>query len=410
MANLFFAHSGGVTCVVNAIASSVIKYARLNTSIDKVYVGKNGILGAINGDLYDSNSLTDQSLARLTQTPASAFGSCRYKLSHPDDSFVDYEKLIATFKQYNIRYFLYNGGNDSQDTTNKIQQACRARGYEIQCIGIPKTIDNDLAMTDCCPGYGSTAKYVAISTLEASLDIASMCATSTKAFILEVMGRHTGWIAAAASLIKHDPSDPPHIILIPERAFEQERFIKQVKHSIDQNGYCVIVAAEGIKNAQGSFISSQNSTDSFGHAQLGGVAQYLSSLLTTDLGIKTHYAIADYLQRSAAHIMSKTDLDQAIALGKAAIDACSSNASGVMMSIKRISDLPYQWNIEHVPLDKVANIERKLPKSFIDADGSINNAFKAYASPLIQGEAYPSYHNGLPIYFDLKNIEQVVDG
>lgn len=399
---MFFAHSGGVTAVVNTIALAVIKEAAANNDkIDKVFAGKNGILGALNEELIDLSQEEPNEIAKLHHTPASAFGSCRFKLSKD----TEYEQIIKVFKAHNIKYFLYNGGNDSQDTTYKIWQAAIKLQYPLQCIGIPKTVDNDLAITDNCPGFGSVAKYIAISTREASYDVISMANTSTKVFILEVMGRHAGWITAAAGLASTTAQDGPHILLFPEIRFNQEVFLQEVNKCVSIYGHCVIVASEGIKDAADNFVSAASNKDAFGHAQLGGVAPILANIVTTHTSFKTHWAVADYLQRSARHIASACDVAQAAALGKEAVTAAITGKSGIMTAIKRESNVPYKWSVTTADLADVANVEKKLPADYIRKDGlHITEKCRQYIQPLIQGEDYPPYdQTGLPCYAKLKN-------
>lgn len=392
-----YAQSGGVTAVINASACAVIQTARKHPDkIGKVYAAKSGIIGALNNQLIDTSTQDDATIAKLLHTPAGAFGSCRHKLKNDGDEF---ERLIEVFKTHDIGYFFYNGGGDSQDTAHKVATMSQAMGYPITCIGIPKTIDNDLPFTDVCPGFGSVAKYVAISTLEAGLDVASMAESSTKVFILEVMGRHAGWIAAASGLAAQNTDLPPHIILFPEVRFNPTRFLARVKETVEQCGYCVIVASEGIKNEQDQFLSDAGLKDAFGHAQLGGVAPVLASLIKQELKYKYHWAVADYLQRSARHIASQVDVDQAYALGQAAVEFAIQGKNAIMPVVIRESDSPYQWSIGHVPLSDVANQEKKMPQEFITSDGfGITEACRRYLLPLIQGEAYPPYHQGLPDY------------
>ena len=403
--NAFYAQSGGVTSVINASACGVIESARKNKKfIHKLYAGKNGILGALNQELIDTSFESKAAVANLKYTPGGIFGSCRYKLEDFKKNSKDYEKLLKVFIAHNIGYFFYNGGGDSQDTTNKISQFCSSKGFEIKCIGIPKTVDNDLPLIDTSPGFGSVGKYTAISTLEAGLDVASMCETSTKVFILEVMGRHAGWIAAASALASKSRNNPPHIILFPEVIFDEKKFLRMVKDIVSKKGYCVIVASEGAKNKKGRFLAESGTKDAFGHAQLGGVAPYLSELIKSKKGFKCHWAVADYLQRSARHIASKTDVEQAYALGSHAVDLAVSGNNGVMVSIKRISDKPYKWKLTTVPLQKVANIEKKMPKNYISSDGyHITNLCRRYMEPLIKGEDFPKYENGIPAYAHFKN-------
>ena len=404
-ANAFYAQSGGVTSVINATACGVIETARKNKQvIGKVFAGRNGILGALNEELIDTSKESAKAIAGLRQTPSGAFGSCRYKLKTIEENEREYRRLIEVFQAHNIRYFFYNGGGDSQDTANKVSQLSARLGYDMQCIGIPKTVDNDLPFTDCCPGFGSVAKYVAISTREAALDVASMCETSTKIFVLEVMGRHAGWIAASAGLAQEQKGDAPHIILLPEVPFQQTKFIKKVKDTVKQCGYCVIVVSEGAQYKDGTFLADAGGKDAFGHTQLGGVAPMIAELIKSKTGFKYHWAVADYLQRAARHIASGTDVEQAYALGQAAVEFAVAGKTAVMPTIVRTKDKPYRWKIGEAKLSKVANVERKMPKNFISSDGfGITAAAKRYLAPLIEGEDYPSYRAGLPEYIRLKN-------
>lgn len=404
--NAFYAQSGGVTAVINASACGVIETARQHRDqIGKLLAGRNGILGALREELIDTSKETSAAIAGLRMTPSGAFGSCRYKLKSFEQNQREYERLIEVFKAHDIGYFFYNGGGDSQDTANKVSQLGKRLGYPVTCIGVPKTVDNDLPFTDTCPGFGSVAKYVAVSTREAALDVASMCETSTKVFVLEVMGRHAGWIAAAAGLAQEEPDDAPHVILLPEVAFDEAAFLAKVKSTVDRIGYCVVVVSEGAHYADGRFLADAGSVDAFGHTQLGGVAPTIAALIKERLGYKYHWAVADYLQRAARHIASKTDVDQAYAVGKAAVEFALAGKNAVMPTIVRTSDSPYKWKIGEAKLDKVANVERKMPKNFITRDGfGITAAAKRYLSPLIAGEDYPKYKNGLPQYVRLKNV------
>ncbi len=404
-ANAFYAQSGGVTAVINASACGVIETAcRRKDVIGKVYAGRNGILGALNEELIDTSRESARAIAGLRQTPSGAFGSCRYKLKSLEENEREYHRLIDVFKAHNIRYFFYNGGGDSQDTANKVSQLGEDLGYQMQCIGIPKTVDNDLPFTDCCPGFGSVAKYVAVSTKEAALDVASMCETSTKIFVLEVMGRHAGWIAAASALAQEENGDAPHIILLPEVPFVQGKFLKKVKETVKKQGYCVVVVSEGAQYKNGTFLADAGGKDAFGHTQLGGVAPMVAELIKSKLGYKYHWAVADYLQRAARHIASATDVEQAYALGQAAVNMAVAGKTALMPTIVRTSDKPYRWKIGEAQLSRVANVERKMPKNFISRDGfGVTAAAKRYLAPLIAGEDYPSFKNGLPQYVRLKN-------
>jgi 6-phosphofructokinase 1 len=405
LSNAFYAQSGGVTAVINASAAGVIETARKNQNkIGKIYAGKNGIIGALTEDLIDTSKESATAIAALKHTPAGAFGSCRYKLKTLNENRAEYERLIAVFKAHNIGYFFYNGGGDSADTCLKVSKISKELGFPIQAIHIPKTVDNDLPITDCCPGFGSVAKYVAVSMKEASFDVASMAKTSTKVFILEVMGRHAGWIAAAGGLASTKDSPLPLVILFPEITFNRKKFIKKVQEKVKKFGYCSIVVSEGVRGNNGQFLSDQGLKDAFGHAQLGGVAPVIANLIKEDLGFKYHWSVADYLQRAARHIASQVDVDQAYALGASAVKLAIEGQNAVMPTIERISDHPYKWKLGTARLSRVANIEKKMPKKFISIDGfGITPSCERYLKPLIKGEAYPPYKDGLPKYVTLKN-------
>ncbi|MEM1113757.1 MAG: 6-phosphofructokinase [Pseudomonadota bacterium] len=403
--NAFYAQSGGVTAVINASACGVIETARQHRDrIGKVYAGRNGIIGALREELIDTSKESAAAIRGLKHTPSGAFGSCRHKLKSLEEDREEYERLIEVFRAHNIGYFFYNGGGDSADTCLKVSQLSASLGYPLKAIHVPKTIDNDLPLTDNCPGFGSVAKYIAVSTREAAMDVASMCETSTKVFILEAMGRHAGWIAAAAGLAAEQEGDAPHIILFPEIAFNRERFLARVKRCVRRYGYCVIVASEGAQTADGSFLADAGGTDAFGHTQLGGLAPYLADMIKAEFGYKYHWAVADYLQRSARHIASQVDVDQAYALGTAAVDMALAGKNAVMPCIVRGKGKRYRWSIGEAPLDQVANQEKMMPRSYITRDGfGITEAARDYLAPLIQGEAYPPYQHGLPKYVTLKN-------
>lgn len=404
--NAFYAQSGGVTAVINASACGVIETARKHKSrIANVYAGRNGIIGALTEDMIDTNLESARTIAALRHTPGGAFGSARFKLKGLEENRAEYERLIAVFRAHNIGYFFYNGGNDSMDTALKVSQISKRMGFPVTCLGIPKTVDNDLPVTDNCPGFGSVAKYVAVSTREAGLDVLSMAETSTKVFILEVMGRHAGWIAAAGGLAGSKPEDPPHIILFPEIPFVKAAFLKRVRACVEAYGYCVIVVSEGAQYANGRFLAEAGTRDAFGHAQLGGVAPIVAKMVRDRLGYKYHYAIADYLQRSARHIASATDVKQAYAVGEAAVKMALKGKTAVMPVIKRVSEQPYRWCIKEAALSRIANKEKMLPRRYISKDGfSITPACRRYLEPLIHGEDYPPYINGLPRYVTLKGV------
>jgi 6-phosphofructokinase 1 len=402
--NALYAQSGGVTAVINASACGVIETARKHRRhIGRVYAGRDGIIGALTENLIDVSAESPATIRALRHTPAGAFGSARFKLKGLDQNRAEYERLIEVFRAHDIGYFFYNGGNDSMDTAHKVSQVGEQLGFPITCIGVPKTVDNDLPFTDCCPGFGSVAKYVAVSTREAALDVASMSRTSTKVFVLEVMGRHAGWIAAAGGLAGKKPSEAPHIILFPEIPFEKDRFLAHVQHCVTAYGFCVIVVSEGAKYPDGRFLADAGTKDAFGHTQLGGVGPVVANIVREALGLKYHWAVADYLQRSARHIASKVDVEQAYAVGRAAVEYAVQGQHAVMPAIRRTSSRPYRWKIVPVPLDSVANVERKVPREYITEDGfGITAACRRYLEPLIGGEDYPPYKDGLPVYVHIK--------
>lgn len=404
--NAFYAQSGGVTAVINASACGVIETARKNPDrIGKVLAGRHGIIGALDEDLIDTSLESAADIAALRHTPSGAFGSCRYKLKSVEQNRAEYQRLIDVFKAHDIGYFFYNGGGDSQDTSNKVAEFSAAAGYPLTCIGIPKTVDNDLPVTDNCPGFGSVAKYVAVSIREAGFDVRSMAKTSTKVFVMEVMGRHAGWIAAAGGLASTTPADPPHLILFPEIVFDEDAFLRRVEQCVETHGYCAIVVSEGLRNAAGQFIAEAGTRDAFGHAQLGGVAPVIAELVKARLGFKYHWAVADYLQRAARHIASKTDVEQAYAVGRAAVEMALAGDNAMMPTIVRTADEPYAWEIGKAHLAEVANVEKKMPRDYISEDGyGITSACRRYLAPLIAGEDYPPYRDGLPCYVTLANI------
>jgi 6-phosphofructokinase len=398
-ATLLYAQSGGVTAVINASAGAVIEAARKRRV--PVLAARNGILGALREELIDTSTLSPAQVRALGNTPGGAFGSCRVKLKSLEADRAKYERLLEVFRAHEVRWFLYNGGNDSADTALKISRLAESSGYELSCVGVPKTIDNDLAVTDCCPGFGSAAKYTAVSVREAALDVAAMADTSTKVFVYEVMGRHAGWLAAAAGLAGATPAQAPHLILFPEVPFDEAGFLDKVKATVAKVGYCVVVVSEGSKRADGGFLAeSEGSVDAFGHAQLGGAGPLIAGLVKAKLGLKVHWTVPDYLQRSARHLASKTDLEQARAVGAAAVEYALAGMNGVMPVIRRLSDSPYRWKIEPAPLSSIANHEKKMPANFIRKDGyGITAACRRYLAPLVRGEAPPAYgRDGLPAY------------
>ncbi len=403
--NAFYAQSGGVTAVINASACGLIETARQHKDkIGKVYAGRNGIIGALTEDLIDTSKESKKSIAALKHTPSGAFGSCRHKLKSFEENQAEYERLIEVFKAHDIGYFFYNGGGDSMDTANKVSQISQKMGFPITCIGIPKTVDNDLPITDNCPGFGSVAKYVAVSIREAGFDVASMAESSTKVFVMEVMGRHAGWIAAAGGLAAENEGDAPHIILFPEIAFNKEKFLKKVKQCVKKFGYCAIVVSEGAAYKDGTFLADAGSVDAFGHKQLGGVAPVVAQMVKDELGYKYHWAVADYLQRAARHIASQTDVDQAYAMGKAAVEFALAGKNAVMPTIVRKNTKRYSWTIGEANLSDVANVEKMMPRNYISKNGfHITDACRDYLLPLIKGESYPPFKNGLPQYVVLKN-------
>jgi len=401
--NAFYAQSGGVTAVINTSACGVIETARKNPEkIGKEYAGRNGIIGALTEDLIDTSIESDADIARLRHTPSGAFGSCRYKLKGLDESKREYERLIDVFKAHDIGYFFYNGGGDSADTCHKVSQLSATMGFPIQAIHIPKTVDNDLPITDNCPGFGSVAKYIAVSTREASFDVLSMAKTSTKIFVIEVMGRHAGWIAAAGALAADD--EIPVVVLFPEIEFDQKAFLDKVKKAVEKYEFCSIVVSEGAKWPDGRFLAEQGTKDAFGHAQLGGAAPVVANMIKEATGYKYHWAVADYMQRAARHLASKTDVDQAYAVGQAGVEMALAGDNAIMPAIHRVSNNPYKWEIIKAPLADVANVEKMMPREFISEDGfDITDACREYLLPLIEGEDYPPYQNGLPNYVRLKN-------
>ncbi|NMF88908.1 6-phosphofructokinase [Aromatoleum petrolei] len=397
--NLLYAQSGGVTAVINATAAAVIAAAReRGDAIGTVLAARHGILGALGEDLIDTTTLGAGDLDALSHMPGGAFGSCRFDLDPPDRNPAQYDRLFAVFAAHGIGYFLYNGGNGSMDTVAKISAAARVRGYPLVCVGVPKTVDNDLEGTDCSPGFGSAAKYAAVAMLEAGLDIASMASSAGRVFVLEVMGRNAGWIAAASALAARTEDDPPHIILMPEVPFDEDAFLAAVDATVKRLGYCAVTVSEGIRRADGTLVMEQDH-DRKGHVQLGGAGQCLARLIHARLGYKHHWAIPDYLQRAAGHLVSAVDHAQSSAVGRAAVEAAIAGRDCAMPAIRRLSDTPYQWDIAFQDVAAVANLERRVPARFIRGDGlHVTDAARCYLRPLIEGEVYPAYVAGVPDY------------
>ena len=404
--NAFYAQSGGVTAVINASAAGVIETARTHRDrIGRVYAGRNGIIGALTEDLIDTSRESARAIASLRYAPGGAFGSCRYKLKGLDQNRAQYERMLEVFRAHDIGYFFYNGGNDSADTCLKVSQIATTLGYPLLAVHVPKTVDNDLPITDNCPGFGSVAKYVATSMREAAFDVASMAKTSTKIFVLEVMGRHAGWITAAVGMADDDETPIPLVLLFPEIRFDEAKFLAAIDARVKRFGYCCIGVSEGLLDPQGALMAQAGTRDAFGHAQLGGVGPLIAKLAMDKLGYKYHWAVADYLQRSARHLASKTDVLQSYAVGKAAVEYALEGRNAVMPAIIRLADAPYRWRIEVAPLAKVANVEKMLPRSFITRDGlGITAKARAYLRPLMLGEDPPPFRNGLPHYVRLRNV------
>lgn len=402
-ANAVYAQSGGVTSVINGSAYGVIKAAQESGIIENVYGGLYGINGVLEENLVDIAQENPKDIENLPFTPSGAFGSCRKKLPSLEKNRADFERIIEVFKAHDVRYFFYNGGNDSMDTAYKVSQLAHDMGYDVTCIGVPKTVDNDLPVTDNCPGFGSVAKYNAVSIREASFDVASMHHDSTKVFISETMGRHAGWIAASAAMAGLNEDEGPHIILLPEVAFREEAFLAEVERIRAKIGYCVVAVSEGLQNADGKFVADAGTVDMFGHTQLGGAGDFVANLVKNKLGIKVHNALPDYFQRSGRHIASKTDVEQAIAVGREAVNLAAQGLNGQMVTIVRDSDTPYSWSVGHTDIANIANKEKVLPPEYIREDGfHVTEAFRTYCSPLIEGELWPDYTGGIPVYSQLK--------
>lgn len=400
--NLLYAQSGGVTAVINATAAGVIATARqASGEIGQVLAARNGILGVLRETLVDTAGLSVRDLERLRSTPGGAFGSCRFDLDPADRNPAQYDRLFAVLAAHDVGCFLYNGGNGSMETCRQIQAAADARGYPLTVLGVPKTVDNDIVLTDCCPGFGSAAKYLATSIREVGLDLNAMTTGSGRAFVLEVMGRNAGWLAAACALAAEDDDAAPHLILLPEVAFDEAAFLARVKSVVERSGSCAIVVAEGVRGLGGKVLSIQDRNQK-GYIQLGGAGEVIAEKIHTGLGYKVHYALADYLQRSARHIASRTDTAQAFGVGKAAVRRAIAGNCGVV-GIERLSDEPYLWRTTLQAFDLVANLERQVPPEFIAPDGfGVTDAFRRWCRPLIAGEDWPPFRDGLPDYLRLQ--------
>lgn len=396
---LLYAHSGGVTAVINATAAAVIAAARAQGGrVGRILAAHRGIGGILREDLIDTAALDATGLERLARTPGGAFGSCRFDLPHDDGGLV-MDRLFAVFDVHRVGWLLYNGGNGSMDAVARVQAEARRRGHPLQCIGVPKTVDNDIVGTDCCPGFGSAAKYLATSMLEAGLDIASMVGARGSVFVMEVMGRNTGWLAAATALAAGgDPDRAPHVVLVPEVAFDEEAFLARVQAVTERLGYCAITVSEGIRRADGSLIT-EKSRDPRGYVQLGGAGGEVARLIHTRLGYKHHWAIPDYMQRAGAHWLSATDREQAMAVGRGAVDCALQGCGGTMPAIRRLQDAPYRWDVVPIDTAPIANLERALPTEFIAADGlHVTRAACDYIRPLIAGGFVQPTVDGLPDY------------
>ena len=397
--NAVYAQSGGVTPVINASAYGLIKAAQESESIDRIYCGFNGINGVLEEQLIDIAQEPAANIEALRHTPAGAFGSCRLKLRDLDKNREQFQRIVEVLAAHEVGYFFYNGGNDSMDTVAKLGTFAKQNGYPLQVLGIPKTIDNDLPVTDNCPGFGSVAKYNTVSMIEGSMDTEAMYTDSTKVFVLETMGRNAGWLAAATGLGTRSAEDGPHLILLPEVPFDEARFLAAVEAQVARSGSCAITVSEGVQDAQGKFLSESGTKDAFGHTQLGGAGHLIQDLVHSRLKLKVHGAVLDYCQRSARHLASTVDVEQAIACGRKAVELAAQGHSSVMVTILRESDAPYRWTLGHTDAANIANREKKLPGDYIREDGlHITEGFRTYCKPLIQGEDYPPYAEGLPVY------------
>lgn len=402
--NVLYAQSGGVTATINASACGLIETARRHRSrIGRIYAARNGIIGALTEDLIDTTAEPPSAIRALLHTPGGAFGSCRFDLSPLPQGHAQYRRLIEIFRAHDIGYFFYNGGNGSAETAHLIATILPRMGYPVTSIAIPKTIDNDIVHSDSSPGFGSVAKHVATSLREAMADLASMANSSTKVFVMEVMGRHTGWIAAACGMAQDANADGPLLLLVPEITFNRNRFIAAVRTRIARYGYCAVAVAEGICLADGRRLTQAGDDGIPAHDQLGGVAPLIAGMIRNALKVKVHWSVLDYVQRAARHIASRTDVDQAYAVGRKAVAYALHGLTNVMPVIVRTSDQPYRWQVAPKPLTGIMNREKRLPRTFLTADGyRLTARARRYFAPLIRGEAWPPFENGLPVHAKLR--------
>jgi 6-phosphofructokinase 1 len=407
--NLLVAQSGGPTAVINSSIAGVISEAGRHECIEEIYGGMNGVYGILQENLIDIGEENTKSIQSLKHTPAAALGTCRYKINFKTDAEQaekDMNRLFEVIEAHNIRYFFYAGGNDSQDTTNKVHLEAAKRGYDIRAIGVPKTIDNDLPHTDHTPGYGSVIKYNATTVMEVGADLRSQATDEGSCCIIEVMGRSAGWIAAGTVLAKEREDDPPHIILLPEIPFNETKFLVKAMDTVTKNGYCVVVVGEGLKDTEGNEIGADKTKlDAFGHPVLAGAAERLAEIVEPALNLKTRTVKLGYAQRAAAHYASQTDVDEAFACGEAAVRAAIEGQSGFMVKLVRESDEPYKWSTGLQPLEDIANQEAFIPRDWISEDGWLpNEKFEKYARPLIQGELHLPTKGGLPAFARLNKV------
>lgn len=396
MKNLLYAQSGGVTAVINASAAAVIETARASGQVGRVLAARHGIVGLLGEDLYDTSGLSAEDLSLLARTPGGAFGSSRLDLDEPVENPPQYERLFEVLAAHDIGWLLYNGGNGSMYTVAQMAREAELRGYPLKVVGVPKTVDNDIEGTDCCPGFGSAAKYLATSMLEAGLDLRAMASQVGRVFVMESMGRNAGWLAAASALARRKEEDPPHIVLLPEVPVKREALLAEVQRVVERIGFCALTVSEGVCWEDGSRVMEQH-VDAQGYVQLGGAGQAIARVLSESLGYKQHTAVPDYFQRAAGHLLSATDFAQARAVGEAAVRYALEGRNGVLPAIRRLSDAPYRWDLVPLAASEVGNLERRVPAHFIREDGlHVTPAAVEYLRPLIEGEVPCAYEGGLP--------------